>query len=140
MLQTKEDFEALKRKAANGDPETQCAVADVYADDSRAEFYDASQAVIWYEKAAAQGHTRAQWLLGAGYFQGIGIEKDMEKAEYWLLKSAQAGDADGQYTLAGYYFMKPDIVKAEYWIEKAIEQGHEEAKAMLGAIKHLIEM
>jgi len=126
--------------ANSGDIEAQCTVADIYADDSRIETFDVTEAVYWYEKAAEQGHTRAQWLLGACYSQGLGIEADQEKAEQWLLKSAQAGDAEGQYSLGGFYFMKPDIVKAEYWIGKAAEQGHEDAKTMLVAVKHLLDV
>ena len=138
VIRTREDLEGLKKRAMNGSPDAQCAVADICADDSRADFFDAKEAVFWYEKAALQGHTRAQWLFGASYFQGIGAEQDMDAAELWLLKSAQGGNADGQYTLGGFYFMKPDIVKAQYWIEKAAEQGHGEAKAMFGAINQLL--
>ena len=134
-----EDFEALKRSAKDGDAEAQCAVGDICADDSRVDVFDVIEAAYWYEKAAMQGHTRAQWLIGACYLQGIGVNKDVEKAENWLLKSAQSGDTDGQFTLGGYYFMKPDIVKAAFWIEKAATLGHEDAKNMLGAIKQLME-
>ena len=137
---TIQDFDNLKKEAMNGNPEAQCAVADLCADDSRVEFFSVADAVYWYEKAAEQGHTKAQWLFGACYSQGIGVEKDTDKAEFWLLKSAQNGDIEGQYSLGGFYFMKPDIVKAAYWIEKAADQGHEEAKTMLLAVKHLMEV
>ena len=139
VIRTSEDFEELKKKASQGDAETQCAVADICADYTRTEFYNTTEAVYWYEKAAEQGFTRAQWLLGASYFQGMGIEKDLTKAEQWLLRAAESGDVDGQYALGGFYFMKPDIVKAEYWLEKAAAQGHKEAKAGLGAVKKLLE-
>ncbi|MDR2571072.1 MAG: sel1 repeat family protein [Oscillospiraceae bacterium] len=128
----------LKSKAESGDMEAQCYLADLYADDSRVDTFNITEAVYWYEKAAEQGHSRAQWLLGACYSQGVGVSKDLDKAESWLLKSAQAGDADGQYTLGGFYFMLPDIVKAEYWIGLAAEQEHGEAKAALVAIKQLM--
>ena len=131
------DFKAILIDAKSGEMEAQCAVADIYADDSRVNTYNITEAVYWYEKAAEQGHSRAQWLLGACYSQGIGVDVNQEKAELWLLKSAQAGDAEGQYTLGGFYFMKPDIVKAEYWMEQAAEQGHGEAKNALAAITRL---
>jgi hypothetical protein len=138
VIRTREDFEAMKRQAMNGDSQSQCAVADIYADHTRGEFFDVFKAADWYEMAAEQGHTRAQWLLGVCYFQGIGVSKDPEKAEHWLLKSAQNGDADGRFTLGGFYFMKPDIVKALYWLEMAAEQGHTDAIAMLGSVKSLM--
>jgi hypothetical protein len=46
---------------------------------------------------------------------------------YWFNKSAEQGDAEGQYGLGMYYFDKPDFVKAEQWIRKAAENGHPEA-------------
>jgi TPR repeat protein len=139
IIRSREEFELLKERASQGDPKDQCAVADICADYSRAEFFDAAEAARWYAKAAEQGHPRAQGLLGMFYASGIGgVEKDMDKAEQWLLKSARNGDADGQYALAGIYTMKPDLVKAEYWLEKSAEQGNNEAVAMLGAIKLLL--
>jgi TPR repeat protein len=134
IIRTYEDFKTLKEKAESGDSESQCFLADIYADKSR-EFFNEKEAFLWYKKAA-EFHTRAQWLLGACYFQGIGTEKDMDKAEYWLGKSASSENADGQYALAGYYFMNPkrDIAAAKHWIDKAIEQGHAEAKLMLEVI------
>jgi TPR repeat protein len=36
--------------------------------------------------------------------------------------------------------MKPDIVKAKYWLEKSAEQGHEDSKAMLPGINHLLSL
>ena len=140
MPMTNRDFETLKREAISGDMDAQCALADIYADDTQIDFFDVDEAVFWYDKSAKQGHTRAQWLLGACYSQGIGVEKDAEKAEHWLLKSAQSGDAEGQYSLGGFYFMKPDIVKAEYWIGKAADNGHVEARTTLEAVKRLLEV
>jgi len=125
-------------KASNGDKEAQCAIADIYADNSRVDTFNIAEAVYWYEQAAEQGHSRAQWLLGACYSQGLGVSADTEKAEFWLLKSAQSGDAEGQYSLGGFYFMLPDIVKAEYWLGLAAEQNHVEAKAALASIRQLL--
>ena len=130
--------ETLIIKALAGDPEAQCAIADLYADDSRAELFNVAKAVAWYEKAAEQGHAKAQWILGTSYAQGMGVDKDPAKAEHWLIKSAQSGDTEGQYMLGGYYFMKPDIMKAAYWLEKASDQGHGEARIMLQAVNLLL--
>ena len=140
IIRTREEFDGLKRQAIDGEPKLQCAVADICSDDSRTEFYNLSEAAYWYEKAAALGHTRAQWLLGVCYLEGIGVDQNSEQAEFWLLKSADSGNADGQFTLGGYYFMKPDIVKTEYWVKKAASQGHEDAIKMLTAIKHLLKI
>jgi len=139
VVRTREDFDALKQKALEGNPVIQCQVADICADYSRSDFYDVAEAAHWYEKAAAQGNTRAQWLLGLFYFQGLGgLRQDNEKAEEWLLKSAHSGDVDGQYALGGFYSMKPDLVKAEYWLEKAVDGGNPEARVMLDGVRLLL--
>ncbi|MDN5279960.1 MAG: uncharacterized protein PWR01_3925 [Clostridiales bacterium] len=40
---------------------------------------------------ARDGNTRAQFHLGEFYIDGIGIEKSLEKAKYWLRKAASRG-------------------------------------------------
>ena len=134
------DVSSLKKLALEGDSEAQCNLADLYCDHTNAEFYDVTESMHWYGKAAEQGHTRAQWLLGAGYMQGLGVEKDLAKAEHWLIKSAQSGDPEAQYALSGLYMMKSDFVKAEYWLEMAINQGLNvrEAKIILESIKLML--
>jgi TPR repeat protein len=137
IVRSREDFEALKRKASQGDPSLQCAVGDICADYNRTEFLNFPEAVYWYTKAAEQGHARAQWLLGVSYSQGVGVGVDSVKGEQWLLKSAESGDADGQYALGGFYALKNDYAKAALWMGKAAKQGHKEANGMLEALEML---
>jgi len=138
MIVPQIDYETLLKNAIEGDADSQCTLADIFADDSNTRFFDLQQAVHWYEKAAEQGHTKAQCMIGSCYSQGLGVDKDSEKAEFWLQKSAEAGYAEGQFTLGGNYFMKPDIVKAEYWLEEASKQGHMEARTALRQIRELM--
>ena len=42
------------------------------------------EAVKWLRKAAEQGETRAQSLLGAGYLAGLGLPQDYMLAYMWL--------------------------------------------------------
>ena len=132
------DVSTLENKASQGDAQAQCILGDLCADYGNTHYFDVEKAFYWYTKAAEQGHTRAQWQLGASYGQGIGVEKDEAKAEYWCLKSAHNGDADGQLALGYIYSMKSDLVKAEYWMEKAADQGHPEAIADLRALRSLL--
>ena len=50
--------------------------------------------------SAAEGHLRAQNGLGVLYRDGLGVEKNPEKALYWFGKSASNGYAFGMYNLA----------------------------------------
>uniref|UniRef100_UPI002490373A tetratricopeptide repeat protein n=1 Tax=Cardiobacterium hominis TaxID=2718 RepID=UPI002490373A len=53
---------------------------------------DYAQARTWYEKAAVQGHAKAQFNLGALYENGQGITQDYDKARTWYEKVAAQTD------------------------------------------------
>ncbi|MDR2719532.1 MAG: tetratricopeptide repeat protein [Nitrososphaerota archaeon] len=117
--------------ASNGDVVAQCAMGDYF---SCPEIADLDKAMVWYKKAAESGHAKAQWLYGTGFFNGLGVQKDLRQSEYWFRKSAEQGNAGGQYGLAGYYVANKNYVAAEIWLKKAVSQGHTDAKMMLDAI------
>ncbi len=53
---------------------------------------DYGQARQWYEKAAAQGKTNAQYNLGVLYHNGHGVPKNLVQAHKWFNLSAAKGD------------------------------------------------
>jgi TPR repeat protein len=53
--------------------------------------------VYWYQKAAAQENTGAQYNLGVMYTNGKGVSKDAKQAVYWYKKAAEQGYAGAQY-------------------------------------------
>lgn len=58
-----------------------------------------TEAASWYEKAAKQGHARAQCNLGVCYEYGYGVSQDYNQAVYWCEKAAEQGDEDAISTL-----------------------------------------
>ena len=54
---------------------------------------DDSQAVVWYKKAAEQGHPIAQYNLGAMYAKGVGMPQN-DKLAYILFNMAASKGAD----------------------------------------------
>ena len=48
-------------------------------------------AVQYYTRAAELGNAEAQYKLGCCYETGIGIEQDLNKAEFWIRQSADQG-------------------------------------------------
>ena len=42
-------------------------------------------------------------MLGACYYNGTGVEQDLEQAETWLRKAAEQGNPDAQQALAQYF-------------------------------------
>ena len=50
---------------------------------------DYKKALEWYTKAAEQGDAEAQYNLGVIYEEGLGIEKDMQKAKHFFKQAAK---------------------------------------------------
>jgi TPR repeat protein len=78
---------------------------------------------------AEQGYPLAECQVGYFYYDGLGVEKDLEKAVYWTRKAAEHGDRDGQCNLAWFYDdgigVERDMDMARYWYQKAALQNHD---------------
>lgn len=79
----------------------------------------------------------SNYEMGVAYFHGTKFPKDDAKALEYFRKSAIAGDADGQYSLAYMYSLglggvTQDWVEANNWLMKAANQGHAQAMDNLG--------
>jgi len=125
----------LHNQATNGNPHAQCAMGDYYS--SEGEKFNPQSAFMWYEKAAIQGHAKAQGFVASFCVSGLGTIKDAEKAEYWAEKSAQQGSPTGMQVLAHCFIRKDDYVSAIYWLKKADAAGHPGAKEMLEIVQQL---
>lgn len=87
----------------------------------------------WFEGyfllAEETSYALAECQVGYAYLEGIGTEKNLEKAFYWTTRSAEHGDRDGQYNLAWMYEKglgcEADLEKAKDWYKKAAVQGEE---------------
>lgn len=97
---------------------------------------DYQNALMWYEKAANQGHVNAQSHLGLMYNNGLGVTKDYVKAVEWYQKAANQGKASAQYELGKMYEngygVSKDYKKALDWYHKAANQGNANAQDHLG--------
>ena len=95
-----------------------------------------SQAIIWYTKAAEQGHADAQFKLGKAYYFGNGVEKNLKQSVDWFTKAAEQGQADAQFYLGICYAngqgVAKDYKKAVEWYTKAAEQGDAASQCNLG--------
>jgi TPR repeat protein len=52
---------------------------------------DDAEAVIWFRKAAEQGHAQAQYNLGWMYANGQGVAQDHAEPAIWYRKAAEQG-------------------------------------------------
>ena len=68
---------------------------------------------------AEKGYPLAECQVGYFYYDGLGVEKNLEKAVYWTRRSADHGDRDGQYNLAWFYEegvgVERDSEQAVFW-------------------------
>jgi len=94
------------------------------------EVKDRKQAVEWYEKAAALGHSTAMNNLGWYYQYEV---KDMKQAVEWFQKAAALGHSTAMINLSCYYqYEVKDMKKAVELYEKSAALGNAVAMNHLG--------
>ncbi len=133
------NLEHWEKLANAGDREAQFRLALYYDLSSQVIVRDIRKSIYWYELAAKQGHTLAQYNLGVKYIQGEGIPKNINKAmSLWLL-SANAGHMQSQFNVGRAYFLgvglEEDQRKATFWFQKAAAQGDPKSIELLKKIE-----
>jgi TPR repeat protein len=91
---------------------------------------------ILYRTAADKENPKAQSNLGVCYYNGWGLEKNLEDLARSYRKSAEQGHARAQRNLGVCYAIgagvPKDLVEAEKWYRKAAQQGDVGAEYNLG--------
>jgi TPR repeat protein len=57
------------------------------------------EALQWFQRAAAQGHTRSFYLIAFFFHHGHGVQSDVAEAIRWYRRAAAAGSARAEYAL-----------------------------------------
>ena len=83
--------EILRTRAMAGDKEAQNNYGVLYSSGVHNHPKDYAQAMIWFEKAAAQGDVVALANIGDMYQRGEGVPKDEAQAIHWYSKAVKAG-------------------------------------------------
>lgn len=96
---------------------------------------DQEMSFKYFEKAAQQGNSEAQFWTGVNYEMGDGVKENHKKAFFWYTQSANQGNPDGENSLGCCYRdgdgVRKNYTKAIYWFEKAAHQGHSAAQRNL---------
>jgi TPR repeat protein len=113
----------------------------------QAQMYD--DAVGWYLTAAMQGDPQGMFSLGNMYLagkaaDGSGIEKDENKAVYWIRRSAEKKFGPAERSLADAYRggllgLKVDPEKAAFWDARAKREEEAARRAFQENLKKLAE-
>ena len=87
---------------------------------------------------AEQGYPLAECQVGYFYAEGLGVERDLDRALLWTRRAAEHGDRDGQFNLGCFYeegtVLARDMEQAALWYQMAARQGHTEAAERLRAL------
>ena len=81
--------------------------------------------------AAERGDPAAQFQMGLFYMNGIGVDRDEDKAVEWLEKAAAQNHAQAQYNLGIYYAKFSDREAqrlAVKWLKEAVKEDHADAQ------------
>ena len=74
-------------------------------------------------KAAEEGISEYQRLVGWMYYVPEGVTKNVEQAEYWFRRAASVGDAEAQFGLGLVLQNTDQGQEAKKWFELSVQQG-----------------
>ncbi len=103
--------------------------------------WDEAEAVRLFREAENRGSARAMFMLYLAYREGKGVRTDYAVARNWLIKGAEAGDADAQvelgygYEHVGYNPTNPpwiNMPEAVKWYRLSADKGNPVAEYCLG--------
>ena len=85
----------------------------------------------WDLAAAKQEHVQSMVNIGFFYYEGDGVEQNLESAFEWFTKSAEMDDSLAQFMLGSCFEdgegVDVDLVQAMHWYEKSAAQYEEQA-------------
>lgn len=140
VVSIREDaFERSLRLAKSGNSYAQLEVGKLYlngygidTDDNAAVMENDRKAFYWFFKSSEQNNAEAFFCLSFCFFEGVGVEKNNEKAICCLHKAAKLGNVDSMLKLYNIYVAKKDFEKAISFAKDASENGNSVANYMLG--------
>lgn len=90
--------------------------------------------VIWLNKAAENGNLNALVKLGELYATGIGVAKDVNKAQELLQRAASQNDFNAMLALGNIAKKDNNLELAKSWYDKAAAEGNADAQFALAQL------
>ncbi len=92
---------------------------------------DSEAAFRLHIEAAGLGSPMAQFALGDMYAGGVGVARDLKKAEFWYASAFSQGVTAAAINMAFEYRKAGKMNSAKTWLKRAILKGDGEASAIL---------
>ena len=103
---------------------------------------DPIEALLWYQRAAQQGHPKALYNAGRLHAQGIGVPRNYARARAYFERAAKHGIPQAQFNLAALYErglgVERDEVEAFRWYSLALAGGETHAGKALDRLIPLL--
>lgn len=80
-------------------------------------------------RAAKQGNSEAQCMLGNLYQMGLGVEENLDEAAVWYTRSSNQGYGLASNNLAGILQQRGHIDAAKHYYQLAQKQGFQHSPA-----------
>lgn len=134
-------FEDLMPFAVRGDAQSQFAIAEMLRSGNGTK-RNRAEALIWYRRAAEQGHGAAQCNLGTSLYNGWGTAADPQGAIDWWLHAAVGGNARAMFNLgtvvAKGRYVQRDFPRAYRWMMEAQALGYAPAGDTMETLKKIM--
>lgn len=85
-------------------------------------------------EAAHGGHGDAVLAMGWFYLNGVGIERDIERARKWYRESARRGEPKAMFSLGQIAYDEKDFSDALTWFTRASDAGHARSFYWMGKL------
>jgi TPR repeat protein len=135
ILDSRELFSQIRKKAEQGNPEAELILGSFYASGTGVG-QSLSKAFKWHRKAAEHGLAKGQYQLGLDYAQGLGVKADQATALNWFLKAADQGLVEAQFAVGSAYLngkgTDHNATEGVRWLKKGADAGYPEALYELG--------
>lgn len=127
-----EGMKWMTLSANNGNADSQYNLGFEYLySESKIVKIESGKGFSMLEKAAKQGHVKAQVHLGLCHRDGDSTHVDLKVAFEWFSLAAKNGDAGAQFTIGTAFELGEgtlvDLTMAEMWFNRAAEGGDERA-------------
>jgi TPR repeat protein len=126
-------FAAFDSGARQGCPLSQDAIGHLSFEYETEESFRVAR--YWSEKSAEQGYAPAQARMGTIFHEGLGVERDPQRAAWWFLQAAQQGHAGAQAMIGAAYHLGVGVTVNRFdamrWLMLSAAQGNAMAKGFL---------